>query len=299
MHRLVIIGRDSGVFLNVVKDFVPASLPTLQAVLANQVVTGESCGACHAEDVSARAKVLYFHGDRRFDVNACGYCHNPGMYDTYASTDTNWVPLDLSTMIHKLHAAATGYTASSHDYSHVTYPQDITNCRTCHNNQRITQPANRPAADQTAWTTRISRRACGTCHDGTVPPAGAVNFAAHYGTHTDDAACILCHGPTAIQPVAPKHATVYNTPNNPELPAGLQTVSYQIASVTVNASNQPIVNFRVMLDGMPINLKSLPAGVSFGGIQPVQDRLEHVGHAAQRRSHRVAGGLEQRGWGGP
>lgn len=266
MHRIAVIGRDSGARYNAVIDFVPAQLPTLQTVNANQVVTNESCGACHATDVSNRRVLeLPIHGGTRFDTLVCVTCHNQSTYDSRSSTDTAWTPIDLTTMIHKIHASVTGYTVEGIDFSHVTYPQDIKNCRTCHDNQRITQPANRPAADQTAWTTRISRRACGTCHDGTVPPADAVDFAAHFGNHVDDSACILCHGPTAFQPIAPNHATVYNTPNNPELPAGLQKVSYEISSVTVNASNQPVVTFRVLLNGTAINLRSLPAGVSFGG----------------------------------
>jgi hypothetical protein len=55
--RLVIAGRSPSM-VNVIQDFVPASLPTLQAARANMVVTTESCGACHAENSQVRGKIL-------------------------------------------------------------------------------------------------------------------------------------------------------------------------------------------------------------------------------------------------
>ena len=278
VHRIGIAARG-GPRYNAVIDFVPAQLPTLQAVKSNQIVTNESCGACHAADSSARAKLEFtgFHGNTRFDVALCSTCHNPGTYDSNASTDAAWAQLDLSTMTHKLHASATGYKAAGRDYTHVTYPQDapfggvggigaftakpgVINCRTCHDNQspKITQPADRAAADKTAWTTRISQQACGTCHDGTV--ATAVNFTNHFGNQPGNELCSLCHGPTGAKPVNMAHATPYSTPNNPELVPGAKTVEYEIASVTLNASNQPTVKFRVKVDGQALNLKTLPAG---------------------------------------
>jgi OmcA/MtrC family decaheme c-type cytochrome len=141
----------------------------------------------------------------------------------------------------------------------------VLNCRTCHDNQspKITQPADRPAADQTAWMTRISQQACGTCHDGTV--ATAVNFSNHFGNQPGNELCALCHGPNGLRPVNVAHATPYSTPNNPELVAGAKTVEYEIASVTLNAANQPTVKFRVKVDGQPLNLKTLPAdGIAIG-----------------------------------
>jgi Holliday junction DNA helicase RuvA len=66
-------------------------------------------------------------------------------------------------------------------------------------------------------------------------------------------------------PVNVAHATPYSTPNNPELVAGAKKVEYQIASVVLNAASQPTVKFRVLVDGAPLNLKSLPAnGIAIG-----------------------------------
>lgn len=284
VHRIGIAARG-GPRYNAVIDFVPAHLPSLHAVNSNQVVTNESCGACHAADSSDRSKLMFagFHGNTRYDVALCSTCHNPGTYDSSSSTDTAWTPIDLATMAHKLHASATGYSVAGRDYTHVTYPQDapfggvggigafaavpgVVNCRTCHDNQspKITQPANRPAADKTAWMTNISQQACGTCHDGTV--ATAVNFSNHFGNQPGNEQCALCHAPDRSVPVNMAHATPYPTPNNPELVAGAKKVEYEIASVTLNASNQPTVKFRVKVDGTPLNLKTLPAnGIAIGG----------------------------------
>lgn len=282
VHRIAIAARDGvgtarQARYNAVIDFVPASLPTLQTARANQVVTNESCGACHAKDSSKRGKLEFagFHGNTRYDVALCDTCHNPSTFDSLSSTDTAWTEISLTTMIHKLHASVPGYKVAGRDYSHVTYPQNtpfggvsaiggftekpgVINCRTCHDNQNPKvlpqQPANRPAADKMAWMTNISQQACNTCHN--------VDFRNHFGNQPGNAQCALCHGPDRSKPVNVAHATPYSTPNNPELVAGAKKVEYEIASVTVNASRQPIVKFRIKVDGTPLNLKSLPADIT-------------------------------------
>ena len=281
MHRIAIIGRDSGARYNAVIDFVPAQLPVLQTVNASQLVTNESCGACHAADVSNRRVLeLPVHGGTRFDTLVCVTCHNQSTYDSRSSTDAAWTPIDLTTMIHKIHSSVPGYTVEGIDFSHVTYPQNapfggvnlqavpgVMNCRTCHDNQRVTQPASRPAADQAAWMTNISQRACRTCHDGTV--ATNVDFSSHYGNQVDNSVCGLCHGPTAPLPVNVAHATPYSTPNNPELSAGARRVAYEISSLTVNASNQPTVTFRILVDGTPLDLRTITTTstpIAIGGV---------------------------------
>jgi OmcA/MtrC family decaheme c-type cytochrome len=143
----------------------------------------------------------------------------------------------------------------------------VMNCRTCHDNQRVTQPATRPAADQAAWMTNISQRACRTCHDGTV--ATNVDFSSHFGNQVDNSVCGLCHGPTAPLPVNVAHATPYSTPNNPELSAGARRVAYEISSLTVNASNQPTVTFRILVDGTPLDLRTITTTstpIAIGGV---------------------------------
>ena len=61
----------------------------------------------------------------------------------------------------------------------------MSNCRTCHDNQRIAQPAQRLAADAEAWKTRLSAQTCNTCH--------AVDFTTHFGGQTNNTNCDVCH----------------------------------------------------------------------------------------------------------
>jgi OmcA/MtrC family decaheme c-type cytochrome len=288
VHRLAIASRNGSLSAgtlaqyNATLDFVPASLPNFLAAKASQVVTDESCGACHAGDSSNRGRLLFttFHGGTRYDIALCTTCHNPSTYDSANSTDTSWTPIDLATMAHKLHQGLPGYRIAGHDYSNVVYPQDapfggvsaigtgfnngvavpgVMNCRTCHDNKRIPQPANRPAADAMAWMTNFSQQVCNTCH--------AVDYTNHFGNQPGNVQCVQCHAPDRSLPVNVAHATPYSTPNNPELYAGAKKVEYQIASVTLDASNQPTVKFRVLADGAPVNLKALPAGgISIGAV---------------------------------
>ncbi len=255
--RIAILGRD-GAIVNVVSDFVPATLPALQAATANEVITDESCGACHAENSADRGKLLFGnkgsgHLGRRYKIEVCTACHNATSFDSEYSTVDNWVTIDLKVLVHKLHANVS-YPLFSEE---ITYPQGSENCRTCHDNARITQPANRDPDNAMAWMTEVTQQACNTCH--------AVDFTNHFGNQPDNVQCGVCHGPTRSLPVTAAHANPYSTPNNPELPAGVGALEYQIASVTVDAANQPIVRFRVLLDGAPLNLAALPAGMAFGG----------------------------------
>ena len=264
VHRVSVSHRDSNSRYNAVVDFVPNDLPSLRPTLANQVVTNESCGGCHG--ASSDRSILAFpnvHGNTRFDVNFCVTCHNPNFYDGYQSTDTEWATLDLVTLVHKLHSDSGDYSASNRDYGHVHYPQPISNCLTCHDNNRMPKPAGRAAADAVAFQTRPSVDACGTCHNVDFV-AGTFNH--NFGDQPADV-CTLCHGPGAFASVDRFHISNASTPNNPLQPAGLVQFEYQIASVTLNASNQPIVTFRLLANGTPVNLQSLPTGVGLGNMR--------------------------------
>jgi OmcA/MtrC family decaheme c-type cytochrome len=301
--RLVIVGRLPSL-VNVIQDFVPASLPTLQAAKANMVVTTESCGACHAESSQARGKIVIGekgggHFGRRFHVEVCATCHNPGSFDPGVSTAASWQTVDLKVLVHQMHGGAgahaihaytqdapfggvgaigAGWQGSPKPTSALTAQElasgtaakGVINCRTCHDNQNPEilpqQPAARAAADKMAWAENLSQQACGSCHNGAI--ATAVDFSNHFGNQPGNEQCALCHGPGRSEPVPVNHATPYSTANNPELIPGAKKVEYQIASVTVNAANgRPTVKFRIMVDGAPLNLKSLPTGgVSIGAV---------------------------------
>jgi OmcA/MtrC family decaheme c-type cytochrome len=272
--RLAIAGRD-GALVNIIQDFVPASLPTTLTAMANQVVTTASCGACHPWDSATRGKILIGdekgsgHTGRRFYAELCEVCHNPNTFDPALSTATAWQTVDFKVLIHKLHEEGFpqnspfgGTSAIGTGFNNNVAVPGVVNCRTCHDNQNVKvkpfQPANRSDADKMAWMTKITQQACNTCH--------SVDFKNHFGNQPDNAQCVLCHAPDRSLPVNMAHATPYSTPNNPELYPGAKKVEYEIASVTVNASRQPIVKFRVLVDGAPLNLKALPTGITIGGI---------------------------------
>ena len=263
VHRIGIASRNAGSRYNAVVDFVPADLPALLPYMANQVVTSESCGGCHGSSTDRSALNFMrpdgsarMHGNTRFNTDLCVTCHNPSTFDPEGSTDTEWLDIALVTMIHKLHAAVPGYSVEGRDYSHVPYPQPLNNCLTCHDNQRIAQPAERLAADAAAYKSRPSMEACGTCHFD-------VDFSLHFGNQVDSSNCILCHADGGLQPADVAHADAYATPNNPLVVAGAAVMEYDIASVTVNESHQPIVTFRVLADGEPVDFADLAAsGIS-------------------------------------
>ncbi|MDP2350339.1 MAG: OmcA/MtrC family decaheme c-type cytochrome, partial [Chloroflexota bacterium] len=261
VHRVGIASRNPGTRYNAVKDFVPATLPALLAQPRNQVVTTESCGGCHGKSDDRRD--LHFpnlHGNTRFDTDLCVTCHNPSTFDSLASTDTAWAPLTLNRMVHSLHASVPGYSASGRDYSHVTYPQSPRNCLTCHDNQRVDQPAERTVADAEAFKNRPTRASCNTCH--------SVDFAAHFGNQTTDTTCAGCHtGAGAPAPIDVRHASNESTPNNPLQPAGFAHFETQIDSVTIDANRRPIVKFRLLANGQPLTFASLPAGYNLGNLR--------------------------------
>jgi OmcA/MtrC family decaheme c-type cytochrome len=264
-HRLTVASTSGASRYNAVMDFVPANLPTMLPNLVNRVVTNESCGSCHG--ASADRSLLSFpnlHGNTRFDADFCVTCHNPNMYDGYQSTNTKWVDLDLVTIVHKLHSDSGDYFASSRDYGHVHYPQAISNCLTCHDNNRMPKAAGRNATDAVAFQLRPSAEACGTCHE--------INFTrdafSHQFANSGATACFSCHGPNSgVAPVANYHISNSSSPNNPLQPAGYVQYEYQIASVTVNELNQPTVRFRLLANGTPVDLKNLPAGMALGNMR--------------------------------
>jgi OmcA/MtrC family decaheme c-type cytochrome len=118
-----------------------------------------SCLNCHDK------ATFGFHGSSaRRDVKLCVLCHQPQTIDP----DTGNT-VDFKVMIHKIHAPGElskpfviwGNNSSIHDYSEVTYPQDIRNCDNCHEG---TVAASKPAQSDVYYT-KPSRAACGSCHD--------------------------------------------------------------------------------------------------------------------------------------
>ncbi|MEP0774014.1 MAG: OmcA/MtrC family decaheme c-type cytochrome [Acidobacteriota bacterium] len=159
---------------NRVVDFRPDGQPVRDVWDA---VATSTCNSCHDP--------LALHGGQRRDVKLCVLCHN----QTQSVDPDTGNSVQMGEMTHKIHYGpflSKGYTIigfgqSVHDYSHVTYPQDVRNCTTCH----------KPTAKEGhIWYTNPSRQACGSCHDD-------IDFAAGVGhlAQTDDSACASCHIP--------------------------------------------------------------------------------------------------------
>ncbi|MFZ2631504.1 MAG: OmcA/MtrC family decaheme c-type cytochrome [Desulfosalsimonadaceae bacterium] len=221
--------------MNMVYDFLPAGGAV--AATRNIAMTG-SCNECHAP--------LVVHG-RRFEVGYCVTCHNPDLVEDGDS-------YDMTVMVHKIHNAdpdwREGFAAE------VTYPQGIQNCRKCHNGA----DQGTPQGDN--WKNKPSMTACGSCHTG-------VNFSdgtGHEGgVQTTNADCSTCHSAEAIEN---HHLTTNSTPNNPELPTGEAKITYELISVAVNGANQPVISFRILRDGAPLDLLNLDADLAGPGRWP-------------------------------
>ena len=72
-------------------------------------------------------------------------------------------------MTHKIHSADPDYLDG---FGEVTYPQDLNNCRKCHNG------ADKATPQGDNWKNKPSREACGACHRN-------VNFDTGEGHHCD------------------------------------------------------------------------------------------------------------------
>jgi len=250
------------------------SVPVTDASKDHKVVDITSCNQCHDK--------LALHGGGRVDTQYCVTCHNAGNTDPYSGN-----VLDFRIMVHKIHAGELLQSAFNQDYSvwgypptkpsqsdfnDVRFPQDLRNCTKCHDDTSKDAAGNllNPQADN--YKTVPSRAACGSCHAGidfstgkgvTIADAEAGLTTSTYGhvggAQADDSNCHLCHSATAI-PVY--HATTTITGGVPiasqiNLPPGAASFSYQIKSVTVDATTgNPTVVFSIMNNGTPVTFNA-------------------------------------------
>ncbi|MFO1327989.1 MAG: OmcA/MtrC family decaheme c-type cytochrome [Rubrivivax sp.] len=187
--------------------------------------------------------------------------------------------------IHKIHMgkmlAKKNYNYAGVVYNEVGFPQDIRNCTKCHDGS-ATSTARTAQGDN--WKNQPSRLACGACHDGINFATGAgvtlrdaakgltsttsFNGFAHGGlAQGDDSQCSTCHTAGNVDvvhlPVTPPSSasalhvaggnantnSAWIASNTSRLPAGAIKVSYDIKSVSRNASKQPVMVFRILQNG--------------------------------------------------
>lgn len=207
-----------------------------------KVVTTDGCNKCHSS--------LALHGSGRREIGYCILCHSPQTTDP----DTGNT-VDMAVMTHKIHMGANlpsvqaggsykivGYRQSTHDYSHVVFPQDMRNCTTCHTG---------PDAD--VWKTAPTRAVCSSCHDH-------VNFETgeNHGPglpQANDTACASCHpieGPEFGLSIVGAHTI-------PVKSSKIKGLNAEILEVSNTAPGQmPIAKFTLKdNDGNVIDLASL------------------------------------------
>lgn len=193
--------------------------------------------------------------------------------------------INLPVFIHKIHMGEDltlrGGTYAGMDMPYeVTFPQDVRNCAKCHRNVAL--------ADN--WKNRPSRRACGACHDnraftnGLVIPgtSGYVRELHSGGEMTDDSSCALCHTATGADSTmdvvtrhravaAPDPNSIYSGGTNGNtnaaflaaagsVPPGASVITYDVSSVSRDASKHPVIVFKFKRDGADVVFNTYAAG---------------------------------------
>ncbi len=184
-HRASFEIRGFAPVINPVYDFLPATGATT-GLFTREIVDDASCNVCHDQ--------LSLHGDGRGAVQGCMSCHNPGSTDAQSGNT-----VDMKVMAHKIHYGADlpsvvdggqyviyGFRDRPHDYSNVVYPQDIRNCRGCHDENNPDTP------DAGNWISVPTAETCGSCHDDVNFETGENHGS---GISAGNDACANCHRP--------------------------------------------------------------------------------------------------------
>jgi OmcA/MtrC family decaheme c-type cytochrome len=211
---------------NATLDFVPNGSPI---TLTRDLVTTDACNECHNKLIGPLSTSVLedgdpVHGGARFRTEVCVVCHTT----TLGGGDAEFAP-----MVHKIHAAAKDFGLG--DFSEVTLPQALFNCRKCHK-----------GTDGNNWMSKPTMTACATCHD--------IVFTAGTGTlhgggeQVDNSICASasCHPNnfTFSRAIPVVHQADDSTPHNPIPPTGAVSFAYEISSVTTT-NDQPVVTFRI------------------------------------------------------
>ncbi len=224
---------------NLVHDFRPDGGTVTERWDA---ITTATCNSCHDP--------LALHGGSRREVKLCVLCHNA----TQSLDPDTGNSVEMRQMIHKIHNGpnlARGYTIigygqAVHDFSHVTYPQDVRNCTTCH----------RPGVSESdIWFTNPSRAACGSCHDAINWETGEGHAA---GPQSSDEDCATCHRPEGEFEF---DVSIKGAHTIPTKSSQLRGLNLEVLSVANTAPGErPTVLFKLTNgDGSPVAPSSLNA----------------------------------------
>jgi OmcA/MtrC family decaheme c-type cytochrome len=258
MHRACLQFSFNAPADNTCVDYIPADLAdpaigTNASSLApgfydvyrsRQIVSETSCNTCHAK--------LALHGSGRTATDYCVTCHNPG------STDANSEnPVDFKVLVHRLHygrnldsvIAGTpykiwGFRNGEHNFSNVSYPQNVRNCTRCHAGQQdvdfamqegLPPPEATITPDGFNWAAKPNPVTCLSCHE---------SAAGHVAGRTS---CVGCHGPGEFASVQEKHRDLLEEQG--------RALGLSIDSVTnTGAGENPVIRFSATRAGVPIDV---------------------------------------------
>ncbi len=256
-----------------VYTFVPNGSPVTEI---REVVGTAACNQCHDP--------LAMHGGARQKIAYCILCHNPGTADPATGNS-----LDMAVMIHKIHDGPNlpsvkaggkyeivGYKGAVNDFSKTTFPRDIRQCPTCH----------QQASQAQQYNTCPHDTACGSCHDD-------VNFATGKnhpgGPQPDSNQCANCHAPQGAE----FDASVIGAHTIPAQSKQLAGVNFEILRVdNATAGSHPMVTFSIKDDaGNPMAPSSMEhvalvlAGPAADYSQAISEDVSHVSGPASSYSY--------------
>ena len=237
-------------------DFVPSGgTPASKLISATQ-----KCETCHVRFAE--------HGGTRRSVEYCVVCHNPGTVDPDSGES-----VDMAYMAHSIHRGEArtegyvvyGFGGTEYDFTHVTYPQPLSFCETCHE-----QSPGMPQGND--WQTTATVAACGGCHDAglrkTGPDPATGRYAYSY-VHTttrvppdfvaQDGTCLGCHGAGRV--AGETLAVHKKDPARQRIENG-DLFTYRIVNIENAVAGQaPKVTFQILdAAGAPIDVKALTTG---------------------------------------
>lgn len=225
--------RISGVnAYNGILDFVPnGAAVTVQRL----IVDIKSCNECHGR--------IAMHGGGRVDTRICVLCHNRNVFSADVAANGSFEG-EFPFMIHRIHSS--GKFEVFHDgvdYGNLSFPPENggRTCRKCHNGDA---DASTPQGNN--WRQVPNRLACSGCHSEVNFATGANHVG---GSQTDDSVCALCHTNSVtgdgIAPVEYVHRDVIKSTNNPNVPKGVDNISYQVSAARINGANLEI-DFKIL-----------------------------------------------------
>jgi len=282
---------------NDVFDFIPSTgAAVTSSNLQKEITSVDKCFTCHAKfefhgggRQDTRYCVVCHTDQRKYGIANATVTVTPGAaadhsQDTIAVTGESGkfrglATGDFTSYIHRLHRGEM-LNVKGYGYPGVgeaTYPQDLRSCVKCHTASTAT-----PQGDN--WFNKPSRLACGGCHD-------KIDFATGYGhwnpadgspnPQLTDANCAGCHTAAYIKvdhvPVVPPNpgnswlVSGGNTNTNASfvaafdknLPPPAKYITWDLKSVTLNSSQQPVFTFRFLdsttTPAVPIVFNAAPA----------------------------------------